>query len=359
MDNIFSRFIEIWKPGFLKKFAKEDKVGKTFAFWFFWTAVFSVIITVFTMSSLKSFGDDIIDDLPDGEFIVEDGILSTEGIDEPVFESDSDSVFVMDTKGTTYDETVLDDYESGVFISDTAVYNKDGSNVEKTEFKEFRTDFTLSKEDVEEWVDRFSGVMYAVMGGVVFFAIWFFWSVFKLLSAFVWALIFWILALILKAEPYSKNYLKVYLAVLNLYFIPIVLEVIIVEHILGLGTPMVRTILLAVFFVMGYMKLKGSSAEATATQGGDSDVPTAPEKPEEPKVEEAPKALDDEKGKEEDVEEKKEEEKKESSFAKATADKEEKKDEEVVAAAVVSEEEDEKEEKEDVEKSEDDAKKKE
>jgi hypothetical protein len=268
--NIFSRFVAIWKPDFLKKFAKEDSAGPTMAFWFFWSSIVAIIMTVVVMFNLGGFEKNVVNEIPEGKFVLKNGALSTEGVNEPIFiEFDNgNSVFVLDTKGVKYDKTILDKYQTGFFVSSSEWINKQSvSQTQAYQFSTFKENFTFSKQNITDWLNTFSGVMYAVLGVIIFIGVWMGTALFRLLTAFWWALIFWIVAMIANVEPYKK-YMKVYMAVLNFYIIPLILETLLLGQLLQFQIPFGTTILFGIFFGLGFWWIKkdkqAEPAQATA-----------------------------------------------------------------------------------------------
>lgn len=107
------------------------------------------------------------------DFLLKNGELQVFGEMPLVFEDESGgrkSVIVVDTSGKT-DESILRDYETGIFISKTKVVQKRNSlETQIFYFSNFQ-DLTVTKKDVLEWLPylKLTAVFIVIFGLIYFF----------------------------------------------------------------------------------------------------------------------------------------------------------------------------------------------
>ena len=127
-------------------------------------------------------------------FTLENGELNVEGQMPIIINDGQASVVIIDTSGKS-DETVLDKYSSGVFISKTKFVQKK-SYIQKTEtnFASLKT-ITITKAQVETWIGliKYGNIFIVVLGPIFFFA-------FKFIAAFIVSLFGLIINAFFKAK---------------------------------------------------------------------------------------------------------------------------------------------------------------
>lgn len=260
--NVFARFIEIFKPSFLKNLIKENKPSKSWLFWFLSNTLFAILISFFIFSDLKSFVNEakkgINQELPDGEIIMENQSLRTQGVDEPLFfhESEEDVVFILETQTEQYSKEDLKEYSMGfLFTEDTMYFKNEGSNkIEQLPYMEAGiSDFVLSRESVLDFIDNSKSAFVTVLGIIAVIVFWLWISVIRLAFAAWWALIFWIMGLIFNVRNFTFG--KSYLAMLNLYFIPLLLEWLL-KRFLNFKFPFETFTILLIVFIINLYHLK-------------------------------------------------------------------------------------------------------
>lgn len=271
MRKILKRFIDIWKLDFLTKFLLHEKSDNKTTIWF-WIISNSVL----TLALLVSFSFFLIaapskiitvieENIPDGARItITDGQLTTENIDEPFFREvdtsneginyDKKIAVIIDTHGQTYDITSLDEYEGGFLVLGDRVYTKNDTEINQLVFTEV-PNLSFSKEDAITFVDKYFIFPVAVILVVVVgISIFFYFVVLRLISAFWWALMLFI---IMRIFDVKESYMIAYKAVLNFYFIPAIVA-------LALGfvvftIPFVTTIIFVAIFIANMVWLKRQS----------------------------------------------------------------------------------------------------
>ena len=253
-SSIFRRFVEILKPNFLANNFHELDSSQTWKFWFLSNTIFTLIITVVASFGIYKFINESANYLqtkyPDAEISVKDGKISTAGLQEPVYVKNKDnSIFVLDTKGEKYDASVLNDVSSGVFISANKIYNKKNPvEIQQYDLSQIKNNFTFTQNDIQENIWR---LKLAIILMVFVFA-WIYLNAFRLVSALWWALIFWILGLIMRVK--EMNFAKAYFAILNFYIIPLALTGLILMF--GVSVPFLTFIIFTIIFILNYLNLK-------------------------------------------------------------------------------------------------------
>ena len=95
------------------------------------------------------------------EFTFANGELDVQG-EMPIIMGEEESVFIIDTSGQL-DATVLDDYESGVFISRYEMISKEnGFETRRINFSQLR-ELSFTKSDVERWLPHLRWIHLIVM----------------------------------------------------------------------------------------------------------------------------------------------------------------------------------------------------
>ena len=257
--TVFNRFLAIWKPDFFKNvLQKEEKSSApTWKFWFLWNTFLSVFLAAFiafgTFSILEEVEQEFLPSIEDFEIKMKEGQLTTT-FAEPLLWEDEGFVVALDTQGAEYDESILHNYQEGFFITGDKLIVKDGEtgDYEVLPYSDFDAHFTLSKTTIVTWLNENRGLIKTVIISVVFFLAWFFLNIIRLATALWWAFLFWIVGLISGIKKFDFG--TSYLAVLNLYFIPLLLEGLLLMN--GVIIPFTTTILFGILFGMNFWTLK-------------------------------------------------------------------------------------------------------
>jgi hypothetical protein len=260
-ENIFERVIAIWKPDFLKKFKDEKKIGRSWGFWFFWNTVFTIAATLYVVGSLSGVKDVIEDEFPDGKFIVEDGVLRTEGVKDPYkTELDDGYMLIIDTKGEKYDEDILDEYSDGLFIDSERIISKQNDyKTQEFTFDKLDGDTELSKEKIVDWMEDHKVFLYGMALLGIFVILWLLYTLLRLITALWWAFIIWIVAMVTGVKEY-QDFGRCYLAILHLYFVHLVLVGGILILLLGVVPWYISWLVFGVFIGLNFWQLKQEDA---------------------------------------------------------------------------------------------------
>lgn len=106
------------------------------------------------------------------DFLLKNGELQVFGEMPLILEDErggSRNIIVVDTSGET-DESILQDYENGVFVSKTKIVQKNSLETQIFYFSNFK-DLTVTKEDVLEWLPslKLTAVFIVLFGFIYFF----------------------------------------------------------------------------------------------------------------------------------------------------------------------------------------------
>ena len=259
----FNRFSQIWLPDFFKEvLLKEKSSASTWKFWFLWSTLFTVVATIIfslgTFSAQKEFEETFLPTLDDFEIELKNNQLSTT-FSEPVLWEDDELAVILDTQKIQYDETVLQNYKEGFFITENKILIKDGNSgtYETVFFEAFETDFTLSKVGLQEWFDTYRQTIKWAAVGVFFFGIGLSLHIYCLLTAFFWGGVFWGVGKMVDIKHFS--FWMSYRAVLNLYFIPLLFESLLFIN--GAHIPFFTPLLFCLLFGMNFWILKEPTHE--------------------------------------------------------------------------------------------------
>jgi cellulose synthase/poly-beta-1,6-N-acetylglucosamine synthase-like glycosyltransferase len=136
-----------------------------------------------------------------------------------------DSILIIDTSGKS-DETVLDKYNSGMFIGKTKFVQKQNSAQKTvTSFDSLKA-LTITKAEVENWIGiaKYGNIFLVTFGPMFFFG-------FKFIAAFIVSLIGLIINAFIKAkvtlgEMYKLSiYALTFSIILKVFFAVIAIEV--------------------------------------------------------------------------------------------------------------------------------------
>ena len=263
--NIFTRFFYAWgNPHFLEKTVMKEKTsGRTWGFWFFWNTILTLTITVglwtLSLSPIAELEKEAQASLPEFTAEMKDGTLSTDLPEPYVLHEQKEgetTLFVIDTKTQTYNQESLANYEVGLIIKSDRVIIKEQAAEYKTiafnEFGEENIDFTLTKATMFDAWEEYKTAIIATLFTIFGVFLWIFLALIRLITALFWALIFWAAGSLAKIKGWSFG--KSYLSVLNLYFIPLILETILL--ILGVKFMFSTLIFFSLVFGLNFWKMK-------------------------------------------------------------------------------------------------------
>ncbi len=267
MGKITQRFLEVWKTDFLAKFfAGEYRDAKTtILFWIFSQLLISLIITIQIFFYLWSVRADILqfiyDKVPENAIVsITDGQLSLMNIDDPFYReinaeksenSEGSLVFIIDTKKSTYDMNALDEYNGGLIVLQDRLYLKDGSKINELLFSEL-PNLTLTTEQITHYVKKYYVFPVATVISLLFLLfITILYTCGRLVMALWWALMLFVIALIFDIKI---SYNVAYKAVLNLYFVPAF--VVLILMLFNIHISMLMTALFIVIFIANILWYK-------------------------------------------------------------------------------------------------------
>ncbi len=261
--SVFGRFKTIWISDFLKNvLLKEKSPVPTWKFWFTWNTIFALIFSFFLSigfnTFLAAFEQNELDKIPDFEIQLQGGKFSTT-IPEPFFWSNEGFVVVLNTKEVQYDKSILDDYEDGFFITKEKIIPKNEDDSSELIFSEIEKEFFLSKGNILNWFNKYRTVIKIAITLLIFFGFCFFLNIFRLITAIWWAFIFWVVGIIAGIKNFSFS--TAYLAVLNLYLIPLLIEILLLTN--GITIPFSTTILFLILFGMNFWNLKQEQQDSS------------------------------------------------------------------------------------------------
>ncbi len=258
MTNIIQRAKSVWKPDFLFLFVESEKKSHQIT-WLFWIVTGLIVATIWTLSItyfVHSAFPDVIDginqNIPDGAHLaLVDGTLLIEGIEQPYVVEGDGNVLIIDTEGATYSPESLNAYTSAVLVTKEGIYQKE-DRIRSREFSFAEAkDLTYSKEQLMGLIER-SRSMIMIGGAIGIFLVMILnLLVFRLLSALWWALILMLIAMFFGMKEKFSTY---YFVVLNLYFVPLILEGVLV--IFGVGIPFFTTLIFMILFFMNLLHWK-------------------------------------------------------------------------------------------------------
>lgn len=260
LTQIIQRAKGVWKSDFLHLFVTSEKKSHKIT-WLFWivtgliaATIWTLSVTYFVHTAFPKVIDSVNQHIPDGtKLSIVDGTLSIEGIAQPyVIEGAGDgSVLIIDTEGATYSPGNLDAYTEAVLVTKDGIYQKE-DHVRSREFSFAEAkDLTYTKDQLMALIDRSRSMITVGMAVGIFLAMALNFIVFRLLGALWWALILMLMAMLFGMKEKFSMY---YFAVLNFYFVPLVLEGVLI--LFGFGIPFFTTLIFVVLFFMNLLHWK-------------------------------------------------------------------------------------------------------
>lgn len=150
-----------------------QRTGKTFKYFFL---LFTIIFLVWAIPFAYNFNSGAIDlvntvkaKIPD--FRLADGQLEVDAPQPIVLNGENQTALIIDTTGKT-DESVLDKYNEGIFVSRDKIVNKQGTQINKINFADMKQ-LSLDKQELLGYLPlvKWLFVIIAVFG-YVFGAAW-------------------------------------------------------------------------------------------------------------------------------------------------------------------------------------------
>ncbi|MFA5985854.1 MAG: DUF1189 family protein [Parcubacteria group bacterium] len=299
MKKIMYRFVDVWKVDFLTKFfaGEHRNTCTTISFWVLSNVVIvfvlSVQMFVFLYASKSVVIDGVQNAIGDGATITFlDGQMTTENIDDPFFREikttnangqSVTSVVIIDMHADTYDLDALDEYAGGVIALHDRMYIKDGNDITQMLYTNVRN-FSLSKEQVLAYIDRYYAVPFVLLATVIVGVVLLLTMMIgRTIAALWWALMLYMIGLIMNVR---MAYDIAFKSVLNLYFVP--MSVVVLLGIINIQIPLLTTVIFIAMFVANLIWLKRhvepekadtSDVVVTKTQEeAEEAVATSPEK---------------------------------------------------------------------------------
>lgn len=261
MTSIFQRAKDVWKPDFLDHFVKSKSKSHKIT-WLFWIVsgtliaiIWSATLAFYVHNAFPKVESGIDNAIPDGTSLsITNGVLAIEGFEQPYIIEDDEgagSVLIIDTHKETYSQEDLDAYPAAVLVTKDGVYQKeDKVRSRHFSFSEVEN-FTYSKNELMTLIASARGITVFFVAVATFLVLVIALVVFRLLSALWWALILMLCAALFGMK---ESFVTYYFAVLNFYFIPLVIEGILL--LFGIGIPFITTIIFLILFIMNLMHWK-------------------------------------------------------------------------------------------------------
>ncbi|MCK4635259.1 MAG: DUF1189 family protein [Candidatus Moranbacteria bacterium] len=270
MKKVLQRFVDVWKSDFLHKLttSKEKTTNTTIWFWIIFSVIFSFTISFYIVfvvqKEISLMADEIFNNeviSKDAELTMKDGQLSTNEIQEPFVYSAEDKSFllVIDTnKNKENDPEILNEYESGLILLKDKLYSKDNDNIsyETVVYKNHEApNFSVKFKEIEKYFNDyfFAGVI--VLYIVVFVLIFLFLAIFRLLTALWWALLLFLICLIINNKI---SYGKSYEIILNFYFIVLPIELF--SLFIEMNMPFSTFIIFSIIFSINLFHIKNNKS---------------------------------------------------------------------------------------------------
>ena len=119
-------------------------------------------------------------------------------------------------------------------------------------FSEFEEDLIINQTSIENWHDEIRSKIFGLAFGFIFFVLGIFLSIWRLITAIWWAFLFWVVGLIAGIKNF--NFGTSYLAVLNLYIIPLIIETVLLLSSITISFS--TTIILGILFGINFWYTK-------------------------------------------------------------------------------------------------------
>lgn len=264
--NVVSRLAQVWTNfNFIKLVLyaeREQAVGQTWKFWFFWNTIFVLIVCVglffIRPVVLEHIDNSVWPLIPEFELEITNGRLST-NLDEPfVIPFEDQGIFILDTQEVAYTAEALKSYPQGVFVNAEGLVAKEADGkIETIGFDEFEENVRLSRTQLGQmWGDsRFSIYNWMIFGFGLILWLWF--CLFRLLTAVWWALVFWAYGSAWGIKDWTFG--RSYLSVLNFYIIPLVFETMLLFGLIVV--PFSTLIIFTLVYTLNFWWFKTSGAD--------------------------------------------------------------------------------------------------
>jgi len=254
MNNVVQRAIDVWKPNFIKKtLSQSEKSQKTtWLFWFITSALAAIIWAVFIASWIAREIPGVIESVDsfipqDAKIQIVEGKLSTQNIEpfkeEINAEDGGKALFIIDTReNSEFTLEVLESYENGALVLQDKFYLKNGNEIKTEGFESF-PDFSYTKEQFMQFINAQKNTVIGGFGVLIFISMFGVLAGVRLLIALWWTAVFMLLG---KLFGMQAKWNEMYFIILNLYFIPLVIEGILL--LMNIHIPFITTLLFIALF---------------------------------------------------------------------------------------------------------------
>lgn len=263
--NLISQFVNSLGKFQAYKYFVKQSLGKAFLYLFLVSILLGGIGGIKFLSDFNSGINEVVQDFQSGvpDFQLKNGELEVNADMPYMIEDDQNGVVIIDTTGTN-DETILNDYENGIFISKHGVVNKE--NMFKTTKFDFSSlqGITITKEKVVNWLPylKWLSVLIIVFGFIFYF-------IGKLISVLIVSVCGIAIQSILKHKIGFKNLYKLAIYAMTL---PILVNTII--DLTGLSIPYFTLIYYGIALLYLWMAIKALKTDFTVPESfeGRSDI---------------------------------------------------------------------------------------
>ena len=257
----WNRFKQILTDrSFLEKTILKEKSWKPTLY--FWGVCNTLVAFIFALGGTVLFEHFVTEfktkywnDLPAFEMVIDQGVLETQFLEEPFFYEDRDEnfVFIWDTKQAKYLEGQLFDYTKGIFVSGSKITIKEIPNrITEFYFQKFPDKTKITKSSVNYWIEDNTFSFYGISFGILFLIFWIYLNLIRAIMALFWALLFWIMGLLLRVKGWS--FVQAYRGVLNFHILPLLLGCILFLN--GIFIPFVPLFVFGLVFMLNFWKIE-------------------------------------------------------------------------------------------------------
>lgn len=190
----------------------DDGLRPTWRFWWFWNSLLVSLLSIAGFFVLKNvsqaFEAEFTSALPAFEIAIVDGKLKTNLPDPRLLETD-EAVLVLDTKQVAYEKEVLNNYNYGLFVTETAalILAKEESVWQELKFSAWPDQQWSKAKLVDWWQDYETSILLGFLLVIlVFLAI--FTTLFTLILSLGLAIFSWLLGRVFGADDwrFGRNF---------------------------------------------------------------------------------------------------------------------------------------------------------
>ena len=301
--GLFTRFISIFTPSFLKKLNSQEKHGKSWGFWFLSNLVLIILITIpffiWQSSFFQNFPNQLVDKIDDEQIVLDngemfdiksliknfnislgkDGTITSRNMPDPIvitteknsldFYSSLENInnfaefaLIFDSKNILDLDNYETNFQNYIYIlkDKIVIYDKEKGKTEVLEYKHFiekskNSTFPINLNyqsfvEATPFIKTFTITIF-LFSMTLFYL---FLVIIRLINAAFWALIFWGIGSIAEMEQW--NFEKSFLAMLHfsfitMFFVPI-------AFILNISVFLYSLIVLSLLFGMNFWNIKNN-----------------------------------------------------------------------------------------------------